>query len=185
MSSLFVVTLDSKSVVLRVLLLLRGNLQLLVMVHNLWCTSLECHNLAQVILHLRHRIHLGSDAVKHIASFLKLRQVIFDADDLQFFGLTVEDADEASLKKSYCKKALVSHPDKGGSNEAFQQVNFVYEKLRRQFKTLRSVQDVKPDVTVASVTTSAKNNEPYIRVASKTAPAWNVTDILQPVLPFY
>ena len=66
MSSLFVVTLDSKSVVLRVLLLLRGNLQLLVMVHNLWCTSLECHNLAQVILHLRHRIHLGSDAVKNI-----------------------------------------------------------------------------------------------------------------------
>ena len=92
MSSLFVVTLDSQ--------------QLLVMAHNLWCTSLECHNLAQVILHLRHRIHLGSDAVKHIASFLKLRQVIFDADDLQFFGLTVEDADEASLKKSYCKKGL-------------------------------------------------------------------------------
>ena len=75
MSSLFVVTLDSKSVVLRVLLLLRGNLQLLVMVHNLWCTSLECHNLAQVILHLRHRIHLGSDAVKHIASFLKLPEL--------------------------------------------------------------------------------------------------------------
>ena len=75
MSSLFVVTLDSKSVVLRVLLLLRGNLQLLVMVHNLWCTSLECHNLAQVILHLRHRIHLGSDAVKNIVSFLKLPEL--------------------------------------------------------------------------------------------------------------
>ena len=118
-----------------------------------------------------------------LSNSLLLRQVIFDADDLQFFGLTVEDADEASLKKSYCKKALVSHPDKGGSNEAFQQVNFVYEKLRRQFKTLRSVQVKEPDVTVASVTTSAKNNESNIRVASKTAPAWNVTDILQPDLP--
>ena len=84
---------------------------------------------------------------------LFLRQVIFDAGDLHVFGLTVEDADEASLKKSYCKKALVSHPDKGGSNEAFHHVNFVYEKLRRQFKTLRSVQDEEPDVTVASVTT--------------------------------
>ena len=74
---------------------------------------------------------------------------------------------------------LVIHRD----NEVLRQVNFVYEKLRRQFKTLRSVQDEEPDVTVASVTTSANNNESNIRVASKTAPAWNVTDILQPVLP--
>ena len=42
---------------------------------------------------------------------------------------------------------------------------------------------MEPGVTVASVTTPAKNNDHNPRVASETAPAWNVRDILQPVLP--
>ena len=111
-------------------------------------------------------------------------QKIFDAGDLHFFDLTAEDADEASLRKSYFRKSLCIHPDKGGSTEAFQDLGFLYEKLKQGFKTLRSLQRVEPDVTVASVTTSAKNNDHNPRVASETAPAWNVRDILRPVLPF-
>ena len=110
-------------------------------------------------------------------------QKIFDAGDLHFFDLTAEDADEASLRKSYFRKSLCNHPDKGGSTAAFQVLGFLYEKLKQGFKTLRSLQHVEPDVTVASVTTSAKNNDHNPRVASETSPAWNVRDILQPVLP--
>ena len=83
-------------------------------------------------------------------------QKIFDAGDLHIFDLTAEDADEASLRKSYFRKSLCIHPDKGGSTEAFQDLGFLYEKLKQGFKTLRSLQHVEPDVTVASVTTSAK-----------------------------
>ena len=108
---------------------------------------------------------------------------IFDAGDLHFFDRTAEDADEASLRKSYFRKSLCIHPDKGGSTEAFQDLGFLYEKLKQGFKTLRSLQRVKPNLTVASVTTSAKNNDHNPRVASETAPAWNVRDILQLELP--
>ena len=56
---------------------------------------------------------------------------IFDAGDLHFFDLTAEDADEASLRKSYFRKSLCIHPDKGGSTEAFQDLGFLYEKLNQ------------------------------------------------------
>ena len=54
---------------------------------------------------------------------------IFDAGDLHFFDLTAEDADEALLRKSYFKKSLGLHPDKGGSKEAFQDLVYLYENL--------------------------------------------------------
>ena len=41
---------------------------------------------------------------------------------------------------------------------------------------------MEPGVTVTSVTTSTKNNDHNPRVASETAPEWNVKDILQPEL---
>ena len=47
---------------------------------------------------------------------------IFDAQDLHFFGLTAEDADEASLRKTYFKKCLFMHPDKGGDTSDFQEL---------------------------------------------------------------
>ena len=42
------------------------------MVHNLWCTSQDCLNLSQLVLHLRTRISLTKDVVNRIASYLKL-----------------------------------------------------------------------------------------------------------------
>ena len=45
------------------------------MLHNLWCASLDCHNLAQVILHLRPRIDLDRCIVRQIVSFLKLPEL--------------------------------------------------------------------------------------------------------------
>ena len=42
------------------------------MVHNLWCTSQDCLNLSQLVLHLRTRINLTKDVVNRIASYLKL-----------------------------------------------------------------------------------------------------------------
>ena len=52
---------------------------------------------------------------------------LFDPVDLHFFDLTAEDADEAKLRKSYHKKSLSTHPDKGGCKEAFQNLGFLYE----------------------------------------------------------
>ena len=109
---------------------------------------------------------------------------LFDAADLHFFDLTAEDADEAKLRKSYHKKSLSTHPDKGGCKEAFQNLGFLYEKLQQGFKTLRVLQEEFPNVTVASVTAPARTDDHSPRVApEKTAPAWNVRDILQPDLP--
>ena len=36
-----------------------------------WCRSLDCHNLAQLVLHLRQSISLGNEVSQCIASFLK------------------------------------------------------------------------------------------------------------------
>ena len=108
---------------------------------------------------------------------------LFDAADLHFFDLTAEDADEAKLRKSYHKKSLFMHPDKGASKEAFQYLGFLYEKLKQGFKTLRALQEDIPNATVASVTTSVTENDHSPRDATELAPAWNVRDILQPVLP--
>lgn len=33
------------------------------------------------------------------------------------------DADEATLKKAYRAAALIAHPDKGGTDEEFQEIN--------------------------------------------------------------
>ena len=39
------------------------------------------------------------------------------------------DADEKTLKKAYRQAALISHPDKGGTDEEFQAVNEAWSVL--------------------------------------------------------
>ena len=78
---------------------------------------------------------------------------------------------------------MTLHPDKGGNTESFKELGFLYEKLKHGFKTLRLLQELEPYLTVASVTTRAKHNDDDRPVVYETAPAWNVTDILQPELP--
>ena len=43
-----------------------------VAMHIMWCRSLDCHNVALLLAHLRPWIILGKDVANHIASFLKL-----------------------------------------------------------------------------------------------------------------
>jgi DnaJ-class molecular chaperone len=38
-------------------------------------------------------------------------------------------AEEAAIKKAYKKAALIHHPDKGGSDEMFQQVHEAFQVL--------------------------------------------------------
>ena len=45
------------------------------MVHKLWCTSLDCHSLARLLLHLRPGFHLPSGVANRIALFLKLPEL--------------------------------------------------------------------------------------------------------------
>ena len=45
---------------------------LLAMLHTLWCKSLECHNLLQLVCHLRQTMPLPKDATDCIVRFLKL-----------------------------------------------------------------------------------------------------------------
>ncbi len=43
-------------------------------------------------------------------------------------------ADEAAIKKAYRKAALIHHPDKGGSDDMFQQVHEAFQVLSDQVK---------------------------------------------------
>ena len=43
--------------------------------------------------------------------------------------------DKISLKKAYLKAALTSHPDRGGSQEQFQQVSIAYAVLMKKFES--------------------------------------------------
>jgi curved DNA-binding protein CbpA len=42
--------------------------------------------------------------------------------------------DETLLKKAYLKKAMVSHPDRGGSKDEFQKVSIAYTVLKKKLK---------------------------------------------------
>ena len=51
----------------------------------------------------------------------------------KILGIT-KKYDEKSLKKAYLKKALISHPDRGGSPVEFQQVSIAYTLLLKKLK---------------------------------------------------
>ena len=51
--------------------------------------------------------------------------------------------DEGKLKLAFRKAALISHPDKGGSNEAMRDVNDAYELLKKQSTQQHSFDDYK------------------------------------------
>ena len=46
--------------------------------------------------------------------------------------------DETSLKKAYLKKAMKTHPDRGGTPEAFQQVSIAYTVLLKKVKDMKN-----------------------------------------------
>lgn len=46
--------------------------------------------------------------------------------------------DETSLKKAYLKKAMKTHPDRGGTPEAFQQVSIAYTVLLKKIKDMKN-----------------------------------------------
>lgn len=53
----------------------------------------------------------------------KLDRAYYDILDVK------KDADAETIKKAYKKAALQNHPDKGGSDDLFQQVNEAYKIL--------------------------------------------------------
>lgn len=48
--------------------------------------------------------------------------------------------DEKMLKKAYLKAAMVSHPDRGGTEDKFQQVSIAYALLQKKLKSTSGVQ---------------------------------------------
>ncbi|NKB46802.1 MAG: DnaJ domain-containing protein [Legionellales bacterium] len=57
-------------------------------------------------------------------------------DPYQVLGVA-QDASPADIKRSYYRQAVVAHPDKGGSEEAMQQLNEAYEILSDPEKRLQ------------------------------------------------
>jgi len=54
-------------------------------------------------------------------------------DPYKILGLS-KNYDETKLKKAYLKAAMKSHPDRGGTPEAFQQVSIAYTLLQNKLK---------------------------------------------------
>lgn len=52
-------------------------------------------------------------------------------------------ADDAAIKKGYKRAALVHHPDKGGSDEMFQQVHEAFQVLSDAAKRTEYDKDLK------------------------------------------
>lgn len=73
-------------------------------------------------------------------------------------------SDEAEIRKAFRRKALATHPDRGGENEQFRQVREAYERLltknfeKRVQQTrrtpyelrLRSLERVEPNIAIVS-----------------------------------
>merc|ERR1712166_94916 len=54
-------------------------------------------------------------------------------DPYQILGLP-KQYDETMLKKAYLKKAMKTHPDRGGTPQLFQQVSIAYTLLTKKLK---------------------------------------------------
>ena len=54
-------------------------------------------------------------------------------DPYKILGVS-KNYDEVSLKKAYLKAAMKSHPDRGGSQDAFQRVSIAYTLLQKKLK---------------------------------------------------
>jgi len=55
----------------------------------------------------------------------------------QILGID-KNFDEVTLKKAYLKKALKTHPDRGGSNEEFQKVSIAYTLLLKKLQDMKN-----------------------------------------------
>jgi curved DNA-binding protein CbpA len=58
-------------------------------------------------------------------------------DPYKILGIS-KNFDETSLKKAYLKKAMKTHPDRGGTPEAFQQVSIAYTVLLKKIKDMKN-----------------------------------------------
>ena len=58
----------------------------------------------------------------------------------QILGID-KNFDEVSLKKAYLKKALKTHPDRGGSAQEFQKVSIAYTLLLKKLQDLKNNHD--------------------------------------------
>ena len=78
---------------------------------------------------------------------MKLKKLLFEItvdQALKVLDFSKSDlGDEGKLKLAFRKAALVSHPDKGGSNEAMRDVNDAYELLKKQTSQQHSFDDYK------------------------------------------
>ena len=54
-------------------------------------------------------------------------------DPYKILGIS-KQYDESMLKKAYLKKAMKSHPDRGGSKDEFQKVSIAYTVLKKKLK---------------------------------------------------
>ena len=73
-------------------------------------------------------------------------------------------ADADAIKKAFRRKALTEHPDKGGDNERFRQINEAYNVLsdpqKRAFYDQTGVVPEKPSGCTDSPTQECQPSEP-------------------------
>ena len=60
-------------------------------------------------------------------------------DPYKILGIS-KNFDEKTLKEAYLKAAMVSHPDRGGTQDEFQQVSIAYALLQKKLKSNSEVQ---------------------------------------------
>ena len=59
-------------------------------------------------------------------------------DPYKILGIS-KQYDESMLKKAYLKKAMKSHPDRGGSKDEFQKVSIAYTVLKKKLKEKQQI----------------------------------------------
>tara|TARA_B100000686_G_scaffold355024_1_gene469174 strand:+ start:982 stop:1986 length:1005 start_codon:yes stop_codon:yes gene_type:complete len=100
--------------------------------------SLESEDKDKYIEEQKNIIREQQEQIQRLASLAEgeqLRDVPTKSKIDPYQELNIgQNYDESSLKKAYLQRAMVTHPDRGGSHEAFQRVTVSYKALMIKLK---------------------------------------------------
>jgi len=92
-----------------------------------WLAGMASEQLPGLLTLLANEVTSRGDALKGLE---KDRDIARGTEDYDFFGLDGNECSDKDIERAYRKKSTQLHPDKGGDEEAFNNMREKYDQLK-------------------------------------------------------